>query len=164
MEENQRPYDACHLIKKDALKDYHCEDDFLWRTTDYFIRQTAEKSGYKYGKIASTMHINNETERIRYPSDSEKSYSKIVCKEPELVIIDKEKERKIIEKNAKSIVKYLDPENACVCSNKGLDKQIGVLDKEWIKKNGPKWLSRYDKVISINFKIKNKLYHFLKGG
>ncbi len=161
LEENQRAYDICHLMKKEALKDYHCEDDFMLRHTDYFIRQTVEKSGYKYGKVSSTIHVNNETEKIKYQSDNEKNYSKFVWKEPELVIIDKKKESIANEKHAKSIVKYLDPENACVKSNKGLYRKIRILDRDWVMKNGPKWLDQYDKVTSISFKLKLKLYRFL---
>lgn len=161
LEENQRAYDMCHLMKKDALKDYHCEDDFMWRFTDYFIRQTVEKSGYRYGKVSSTMHVNNETEKIKYQSDDEKNFSKFVWKEPELVILDKKKESKANEKHAKAIVKYLDPENASVQSNKGIYRKIGILDRSWVKENGPKWLQHYDRVTSINFKLKLKLYRLL---
>ncbi len=161
LEENQRAYDMCHLMKKDALKEYHCEDDFMWRFTDYFIRQTVEKSGYKYGKVSSTIHVNNETEKIKYQSDDEKNFSKFVWKEPELVILDQKKESKANEKHAKAIVKYLDPENVSVQSNKGLYRKIGILDRSWVMENGPKWLSYYDRVTSISFKLKLKLYRFL---
>jgi len=133
----------------------------MWRFTDYFIRQTVEKSGYKYGKVSSTIHVNNETEKIKYQSDDEKNFSKFVWKEPELVILDQKKESKANEKHAKAIVKYLDPENVSVQSNKGLYRKIGILDRSWVMENGPKWLSYYDRVTSISFKLKLKLYRFL---
>ncbi len=161
LEENQRSYDMCHLIKKDALKDYKCDDDFMWRYTDYFIRQTIEKSGFKYGKISSTMHINNESERIKYASDSEKNYSELVWKEPEIRILDKDKEREIMIKNAKAIIKYLDPESILVKNNRGLSSMINILDRDWIKTNGSKWLDVYDLVNSKKYKIKRKLFLFL---
>jgi len=161
LEENQRSYDVCHLMKKEALKDYHCEDDFMLRHTDYLVRQTVEKSGYKYGKVSSTMHVNNETEKIKYQSDNEKNYSKFEWKEPELVIFDKKKEKIANEKHAKSIVKYLDPENACVKSNRGIFRKIKNLDRNWVKNNGPQWLNQYDKSTSTSFKLKLKLNRFL---
>ena len=145
LHENARSSDLCHVVKTEAVKNYHCEDDYMWRFIDYLFRQSVEKSGYRYGKIKSTFHIHNETERIRYESDNEKNFQKVIWKEPEYVIIDKKKESQAKEKHAKAVVKYLDPENPAVKNNKNLGKLIHVLDREWVKANGPKWVKIYDK-------------------
>lgn len=154
LEENSRAQDQCHLIKKEAMKNYHCDDDFMWRFTDYLIRHVSENAGYKYGKASSTYHIHHETERIPYSSDSEKNFSKIVFNEPKVIITDKEKARLYDIKHAKAVVKYLDPNHITVKKKVSFDDLIKILDRKWIEENGPKWLERYDKGSSMYLGIK----------
>lgn len=154
LNEDYRPSHLCHLVKKDAVKTYHCDDDYVFRITDYLFRQAIEKSGYKYGKIDSTEHVHNETERIPYESDSNKSYLKVVMKEPERVVLNKQKKQEMLIKNAKAVIKYLDPEFLPFKSDRNLDSLVSLLDKKWIEENGPQWLDRYNSVTGIQGFIK----------
>jgi len=161
LEENARSSDMCHLVKKKAVENYHCDDDYMWRFTDYLFRQSVEKSEFKYGKVNTTFHIHNETERIQYKSDNEKNFQKIIWKEPEYVIIDKNKEKQANIKHAKAVVKYLDPENPAVKDNKGMGNLIKILDRKWVEENGPKWLELYNKS-NVNVESRKLLKGFLK--
>lgn len=145
LDPDARSSGMCHLVKKEAVQNYRCDDDYMWRFTDYLFRQSVEESGYKYGKISSTHYVHNETERIQYKSDDEKNFQKIVLTEPKYVIIDKAKAEKYNLKHAKAIVKYLDPQNTSVRKNKGFSNVIKLLDRKWIEEHGPKWLEIYDK-------------------
>jgi glycosyltransferase involved in cell wall biosynthesis len=149
-----RSFDLCHMAKKSAMQGYRCEDDYMWRYTDILLRQAAEKSNYKYGKVDSVFHVHNETERILYKSDEEKNFSKIAWSEPKVVILDKEKEALSRIKNAKAVVKYLDPRYPMVKNDKEYDQIIKLLDRKWISANGPAWLERYDRVTSTLFLLK----------
>ena len=162
LEENSRAQDQCHLIKKEAMKNYQCDDDYMWRFTDYLIRQVSESAGYKYGKASTTNHIHHETERTPYSSDSEKNFSKIVFNEPKVIITDKEKARLYDIKHAKAVVKYLDPENPAVRHNKGMGYLIRVLERNWVKENGPKWLNVYDNTSLTKLKIRRFIIKILK--
>ena len=157
MKKYSRPSHFCHLVKKEATQNYHCEDDDMFRFTDYLFIQSIEKSGYKYGKNDTTQHVHNETERIPYESDSDKNFIKVVMKEPEKIILNDQKNKEMIVKNAKSIVKYLDPEYLPVKKNRGIDSLIKLLDRKWIEKNGPQWLERYTKATSPSFSFKYSL-------
>lgn len=157
---NSRPSHFCHLAKKDALCSYKCDDDYMYRFTDYLFRQSIETSGYRYGKVDSTYHTHNETERIPYESDLNKNFIKIVMKEPERIILDKEKNMKMSIENAMAIVKYLDPDNSCIKKNKKLNESILLLDRRWIEENGKRWIEVYDKS-KQDIKIK-KVKQFLK--
>lgn len=158
LEQYGRAGDLCHLIRKEALHDFHCDDDYMWRHTDFLLRQVVEKSGYKYGKINTTLHTHNETERIPYASDEVKSYRKIVIDEPRHIIIDKKKSRQKDIEFAKGAVKYLDPDFPLVKSYLGFDFLIRLLDRKWVEENGPSWLKRYDASHSLSFSIKYFLY------
>ena len=158
LEEDSRASDFCHLIRKKALQNYHCDDDFMLRYTDLFFRQEIEKTGFRYGKVSNAKHVHNETERITQESDAEKNFRKMVWNEPKWVVIDNKKAASQNLKNAKAIVKYLDPENHIVKKNKWLDGVIKELDRNWIKENGPKWLSRYERGSSIKFSVKTFIY------
>ncbi len=163
--ENSRSLDMCHLIKKDAVKGFHCDDDYMWRVTDYLLRQVAESSGYKYGKIDMTVHIHNETERIPYESDNEKNFYKVIWKEPEWIVLNKKKAKLNEINRAKAIVKYLDPDSTLIRGDKGFDTAIRLLDRKWIAQNGPKWLERHKRATSISFVIKNFIYrHLIQSG
>ena len=161
LESDSRALSLCHLIKKSALDKYKCDDDYMWRQVDVFMRQVVENNGFKYGKLDSTNHIHHETQRIQYESDNEKNFQKIVFKEPEYVIIDKKKADAYNIKHAQSIVKYLDPDGAVVKNNIRYDFRIRILDKKWVEKTNPKWLPRYKRVTTIRFKIKYFVYHKL---
>ena len=152
LKNDNRPYDECHLIKKSALEKFSCDDDYMWRHVDEFIRFTVEKNGFKYGKLDSTSHVHHETPRIPYKSDNEKNYSKIIFNEPQIIILDKKKFEAIQEKNAKSIVKYLDPDFYLI-KNMDYARLVGRLERKWVEKTNPKWLEKYDKVNSLSFRI-----------
>lgn len=165
LEDNTRSLDLCHLIKKEAVKKYHCDDDFMWRHTDIFLRQNIEKEGFRYGKANNTFHVHNETERISYQSDSEKNYQEMKFFEPQLIIHDQKKLEQIRVKHAKAVVKYLDPDYPMVKNDKSYESTIRLLDREWISENGPKWLKRYDKAMSKSHEVKSigkKLFFNLK--
>ncbi len=152
-----RALDLCHLIKKPAVENFHCDDDYMWRFTDFLLRQVVENSGFKYGKISSTKHIHNETERIVYESDNEKNFEKIVWKEPERIVLDKKKADLNIVKHAKAVVKYLDPNFPLVRNDKGIDSLVRTLERDWVEKNGPSWIKRYDKAKHVKLNRKNTL-------
>lgn len=149
LRDDVRPLDFCHLAKKSALKNYQCDDDFNWRFTDYLFRQSVEKGGFKYAKINTTSHIHNSTEGSPYKSDTEKSYQKIIFKEPEYLITDKKKLESWRIKHAKAVVKYLDPEHPVVKASSWSDVIVN-LDREWIENNGPDWLKKYDEFTKVN--------------
>ena len=158
IQEGTRAGSQCHLMKKEAVKNFHCDDDYMWRHTDFLMQQIIEQSGFKYGKVNDTFHIHNETERIPYKSDTSKSYRKIVIDEPKYIIIDKEKAKKKDIENAKAIVKYLDPDFHLVKRYPGVDFVIRILDRKWIEENNASWLERYDNTKSLSSTIKNFIY------
>jgi len=158
---NSRAFDFCFLGRKEAVSKYGCEDDYVWRIIDYYLRQQIEKSGFRYGKIPTAYRIHHETERVPYESDEEKRYSKAVFQEPNWVIIDKEKWKRSMQKNAMGIVKYLDPENPLVRNDRNFDDAITILDREWIAKNSPAWLKRYDRAASLKSRMKRKIVSIL---
>jgi len=160
---NARAYDFCFLGRKEAIKKYRCDDDYVWRIVDYYLRQEIEKSGYRYGKVPTAYRIHHETERIPYESDEEKRFSKVVFKfeGPEQIIIDKEKWRRSMQKYARGIVKYLDPKHPLVRNDRGFDKVITMLDRDWIAKNGPAWLKRYDRATSLKARLQRRIFSIL---
>lgn len=165
IQENARALDLCHLIKKTAVKNFQCDDDYMWRFTDFFLRQVVEKSGYKYGKISTAEHTHNETERIAYKSDKEKNFQELVWKEPEWVIIDKKKADLNKIKHAKAVIKYLDPDFPMVKNDKGIDELISILDQDWVIRNGPTWVNRYNKTKStgaVKMKIRKIMANIRK--
>jgi len=161
IKKNSRPSHFCHLVKKEATQNYHCEDDDMFRFTDYLFLQSIEKSGYKYGKIDTTEHIHNETERIPYESDFDKNFMKVVMKDPERIILNEQKNKEMMVKNAKAIVKYLDSEYLPVKMNQGIDSLIKLLDRKWVEKNGSQWLERYDSASALHGFMKKGI-KFLK--
>ncbi len=158
LEPDSRPLDFCHLIRKSAVKNFHCEDDYLQRAADIFFRQVVENSGYKYGKISTTSHLHHDTEKVQYESDKEKKFGKFVYNKPQYVIIDEQKFKLMLDKAAKEAVKYLDPDTVITRKAKWLDGLVSRLDRKWVKKNGPKWLKRYDHGSSKVFAIKKFIY------
>ena len=156
LENNIRSYSFCHLVKRVAVQNYHCDDDYMWRSTDILFRQSIEKSGYKYVKINTTTHIHNETEGERYTSDDDKNFRKYVWEIPKAVIIDEKKRDLWNIKNAKAIVKYLDPDHQIMKDNKSVDRLIIILDRKWVQDNGNVWLKRYDDAKALYVKNERK--------
>lgn len=148
LDSDKRSLDICHLVKKSAVQNFHCDDDYNWRYIDIMLRQVIEGSGFTYGKVNTITHIHNEAERVPYKSDNEKNYQEIRFLEPQIVIIDQKKYQAYMKKHAKAVVKYLDPDYPMVKNLIWLDSVIILLDREWIEQNGPKWLKRYDTAIS----------------
>jgi len=165
IQEDTRSWDLCHLVKTKAVENYHCDDDYMWRYTDIFLRHSVEKDGYKYGKVNNTFHIHHEIERVPYQSNPEKNYQEIKFFEPKLIIHDQKKLEQAMIKHAKAVVKYLDPDYLMIKNNRNYETVIRLLDREWIEKNGPKWLKRYDAIDSKSSDFKGffrKLFSFLK--
>ena len=155
-----RPGDSCYLARTKALSSFHCDDDYIWRITDFFFRQQVEKAGFKYGKVP-VRRFHHETERVPYTSDEEKIYQKMVCPEPQWIIIDKNKLEAIMMKYAMGIVKYLDPAFPLVKLDSAFDSVILRLDRNWVAENGPAWLPRYDREVSWLRKGRKKLRSFV---
>ena len=165
LEPDSRPLNFCHLIRKSAVQNFHCDDDYIWRAIDIFFRQVVENSGNKYGKISTTSHLHHDTERVQYDSDKEKKFGKFVYTKPKYVIIDEKKFKLMLDKAAKEAVKYLDPDTVITRKAKWFDGLVSRLDRKWVKKNGPKWLKRYDHGSSKVFAIKKLIYkNFLASG
>jgi glycosyltransferase involved in cell wall biosynthesis len=158
---NTRSFDFCFLGRKEAIEKYSCDDDYVWRIVDFYLRQQIEKSGYRYGKIPTAYRIHHETERIPYGSDEEKRFQKVVFKEPEWIIIDKEKWKLSMQKYAMGIVKYLDPEYPLVRRDEAFDSVITMLDRDWVARNGPAWLAKYDKAASFRARFRRKIVSIL---
>jgi len=161
LRENARSSDMCHLIRKAALQNYHCEDDYMWRFVDFFVRQIVEDSGYKYKKIETTTHTHHEAAGTKYESDETKNFKKLVWSKPELVIIDKKKAKLDNIQRAKAIVKYLDPNHPGVKNARVLDGYLRFVKKKWVLENGPAWINRYERASSFSFVIKNFLWRNL---
>jgi len=143
LQEDCRALDFCHIMRKSAVKNFHCEDDYMWRFTDILLRQVVENSGFKYKKIDTASHLHNETEVMRYSSDDTKNYEKIVFTEPQYVITNQKKLNDWKIKHAKAVVKYLDPDHPIVTAMNMGDEVLTIIhDMEWVAKNGPKW-ARY---------------------
>ncbi|MDH5385841.1 MAG: glycosyltransferase family 2 protein [Candidatus Aminicenantes bacterium] len=167
---NSRAYDFCFLGRKEAIKKFSCDDDYIWRMIDFYLRQQIEKSGYRYGKVPTAYRIHHETERIPYESDGEKRFFKVVYrfKEPEWIIIDKEKWKRSMQKFAMGAVKYLDPDYPLVRDDArarrpaGFDKVIAMLDRDWVEKNGPAWLKRYDRAASLKARLQRMIISILR--
>lgn len=161
LEEDKRSLDFCHLVRKESVKEYHCDDDYMWRFTDILFRQEIEDKGYKYGKVNTTLHVHHETERIPYQSDNEKNFQEIKFSEPEIIINNQKKLEQLMIKHAKAAVKYLDPDYPMVKNDRSYEKMIGLLEREWIEENGVKWLKRYDAMSSKSFMIRGRIRKIL---
>ena len=161
LQEGSRAGTQCHLLKTKSLEKFHCDDDFMWRHTDFLMQQAIEQSGYKYGKINSVHHVHNETERIPYASDKTKAYRIIVIEEPKYIILDKRKAEQKDLDNARAIIKYLDPDFHLVKRYPGFDFVIRKLDRDWIKSTNPKWIKRYDKTKSLLSSVKFLIYKYV---
>ena len=52
------------LARLDCFRNYHVDDDYMWRATDYLLKKVAETSGYRFGKVATTFHYHHN--KIRH--------------------------------------------------------------------------------------------------
>jgi len=136
---SKRPLGAPWLIKKEAVRNYHVNDDYAWREVDILIRQTAEKNGYKYGAVPSAHHVCYITDGEKYKSDEGKQSFRMIFKEPELEITNLKNWEKRQENARKATVKYLDPESSPYLRNDGLFLSLMKLDMNWVKKTNMKW-------------------------
>jgi glycosyltransferase involved in cell wall biosynthesis len=139
---NQRPMGAPWLARLECLKNYHVDDDYMWRATDMLLRQVVEKDGYKFGKVPTTYHYHHTTDNPKYESDEEKRGSRLVFGEPKLEILDWANFKKRQDDLAKAIAKYLDPEFMYPCDENDLLAMLTRLNMEWVKETNPKWYSR----------------------
>lgn len=136
---NKRPMGAPWLARLDSLKNYHVDDDYMWRATDILLRQVVEKNGYKFGKVSTTYHYHHTTDNPMYESDAEKRGSRLVFEEPKMEILDKVNWRKRQDDFRKAVVKYLDPDFVYPRKDVGLFLALLKLDGKWVKETNMKW-------------------------
>jgi len=160
LKENTRPYDWTHIVRKAAVKNFQCDDDYMWRDTDIMFRTVVEKSGFKWKKIPTTEHIHNQTDGFLYSSDNQKNFYQTQFNLPERIVTDKEKEREMQIKQIKGAIKYIDPESNCVLPFiSQYEELLNMIDRKWIEENGPSWLKYYDKYKSNKLR---KMKKFLR--
>jgi glycosyltransferase involved in cell wall biosynthesis len=146
--QNVRPLvTSPQMGRREALKDFHVDDDYLWRIADIALRQTVEKNNYRYGKVTTTFHFHHTTEETKYASDSSKVATKTVFQEPRETVINWENWRRRIVETAKAYVKYIDPDLPYVKLDASIDTILPLLDRKWVLGHGPTWIRRYDKAI-----------------
>jgi glycosyltransferase involved in cell wall biosynthesis len=136
---NKRPMGAPWLARLDSLKNYHVDDDYMWRATDMLLRQVVEKDGYKFGKVSSTYHYHHTTDKPMYESDTEKRGSRLVFEEPKMEILDKANWRKRQSDFRKAVIKYLDPDFVYPHNDVGLFAALFDLDMKWVRETNMKW-------------------------
>ncbi len=151
---NARPMGAPWLTKRDSLKNYHVDDDYMWRATDVLLRQVVEKDGYKFGKVTTTYHYHHTTDNSQYESDPEKRGSRLVFTEPKMEILDQANWQKRIDDLRKAYVKYIDPEYIYPHNDFGIRTSIMKLNPEWVKKTNIKW---YKLIYGVNKNAKKTL-------
>jgi len=161
LRKHARSSDMCHLMRKEALQNFHCDDDYMWRFVDFFVRQIVENSDYKYKKIDTTTHTHHERAGTKYESDETKKFKQLVWNKPKLVILDKKKQKLDNIQRAKAIVKYLDPNHPAIKNARVLDGYLRFVKKKWVLENGPGWIDRYKRASSFSFVIKNFLWRHL---
>jgi len=139
---NQRPMGAPWLARADCLRNYHVDDDYMWRATDLLLRQVVEKDGYRFGKVATTYHYHHTTDKPMYESDVAKRGSRLVFEEPKMEILDKANWEKRLDNWRRAIVKYIDPDFIYPRVDDELLSQLQRLDIEWVKKTNIEWYNR----------------------
>jgi glycosyltransferase involved in cell wall biosynthesis len=149
---NKRPLGAPWLARLESLKNYHVDDDYMWRATDMLVRQVIEKDGYKFGKVSTTYHYHHTTDKPMYESDERKRGSGLVFQEPKMEILDKANWRKRQGDFRRAVVKYVDPDFIYPRKDTGLYLALLQLDMKWIRETNMKWY----KVLS-NYKRKRLL-------
>ena len=136
---DQRSAAMGQLGRLDCFKNYHVDDDFMWRATDMLLRQVVEKDGYKFGKVSTTYHYHHTTDGSRYESDAEKRGSGLVFEKPKIEIRDKANWRKRQGNFRRAVVKYLDPDFLHPRKDIGLFLALLQLDMKWIRGTSTKW-------------------------
>jgi len=136
---NKRPMGAPWLARLESFKNYHVDDDYMWRATDMLMRQVVEKDGYKFGKVSTTYHYHYTTDNLMYESDTEKRGSRLVFEEPRVEILDKKNWEKREEDFRKAVIKYIEPEYVYPQGEEELLLTLMKLDPEWVKKTSMKW-------------------------
>ncbi len=136
---NKRSYGVGQLAKLECFKDFHVEDDYMWGATDLFLKQVAEKNGYKFGKIPEPFHYHHTTENWRFNSDSQKGGRRLTFKDPQWDILNKANWEKAWDNYRKAIVKYLEP--AAIFPNEwdANIRELRQLDLEWVKNTSTTW-------------------------
>jgi glycosyltransferase involved in cell wall biosynthesis len=139
LDTNKRPMGAPWMARLDSLKNYHVDDDYMWRATDILLRQVVEKDGYKFGKVSCTYHYHHTTDNPMYESDAEKRGSRLVFEEPKMEILDKVNWEKRQDNFRKAVVKYLDPDFVYPRNDTGLFETLLKLDMKWVRETNMKW-------------------------
>ena len=141
-----------------TLKDFRVDDDYLWRITDIATRQTIEKAGYRYGKVVTAFHYHHTTEEAKYASDPTKIATKMVFEEPREVVVNRENWHRRLIQNAKAYVKYTDPNMPYVAHDTAIDDiLLPLLERSWVREQGPAWLARYDRAVSLRSKLRRRM-------
>ena len=136
---DQRSGAMGQLGRLDCFKNYHVDDDYMWRATDMLLRQVVEKDGYKFGKVSTTYHYHHTTDGSRYESDAEKRGSGLVFEKPKIEIRDKANWRKRQGDFRRAVVKYLDPDFLHPRRDVGLFAALMSLDMKWVRETNVKW-------------------------
>jgi glycosyltransferase involved in cell wall biosynthesis len=136
---NQRSFALGQFGSLECLRNYHVDDDYMRGPVDMHLRQVVEKSGYRYGKVATTYHYHHATENMRYNSDEDKSGTHLVFEGPKWEILNHENWGKHCDSSRRAIVKYLDPEFVYLRNLEHTENLAIILDLEWIKKTNMKW-------------------------
>lgn len=139
---NSRPLGAPWLARRDCLKNYHVDDDYMWRATDMLLRQVAEQNGYRFGKVATTYHYHHTTDKPMYESDEEKRGSRLVFELPRMEILDRANWEKRQDDFKRAVVKYIDPDFVHPVDDQALLASLAGLDAEWVKETSVKWYDR----------------------
>ena len=127
------------LARRDCFAQYHVDDDYMWRATDYLLKQVAEKNGYRFGKVSTTYHYHHTTDTPKYESDEHKRGSRLVFQEPRIEVLHRENWEKRLDDFSRAIVKYIDPEFVFPSAYEGTLRALLHLDAEWIRKTNPRW-------------------------
>jgi glycosyltransferase involved in cell wall biosynthesis len=137
---NQRPMGAPWLARLDCFKGYHVDDDYMWGPTDFYLRQVAEKNGYKFGRVTTACHLHHKTDNMLYESDEEKRGRRLLFQEPtKYEIIDRAAWEGLLDKYRRGIVKYLEPEFVFPSEGDGVLEDLKKSDMEWVKKTNMQW-------------------------
>lgn len=118
----KRPLGGPWLIRTDALRHYHVDDDYAQRNIDIIIKKTVEEAGGNYKLVTTTQH----TCYLPHPMK------------------DKDELKKRHDQNAKGIVKYITPEYAKEHASYLLDDHwmlmMHRIPKKWINDTNPDWI------------------------
>ena len=137
---NERSLSGCQMGRREAFKNYHVDDDYIWRSADLYAHQFIVKEGHKYGKVSTTYHYHHSDDDEKYSSDPEKIGPTLIFQNPTVKYSNRNKWLIIMKNHAKALIKYLDPE---FHEYHRFSYWLNLLDKEYIINNNPKWLKYY---------------------